>query len=863
VGCGVRAEHTGGALIAVQGDTRHPANAGRLCVKGSALADTQRLDGRLLQPHVNGAAVSWDSALDHVAAHFRRVIDNDGPDAVAFYLSGQLLTEDYYVANKLMKGFIGSANVDTNSRLCMSSAVAAHTRAFGEDVVPCNYDDIDHCELLVLVGSNAAWAHPVLYQRIASRRASGAMKVVVIDPRRTASCDSADLHLPIKPGMDAALFNALLARLDAGDAVNRDYIERHSEGFVETLAAAHRDARDIAARCGLNPSDITTFFDWFSATPRTLTLFSQGVNQASNGTDKASSIIHCHLATGRIGAPGMGPFSITGQPNAMGGREVGGLATQLAAHRGFSPSHIDAVARFWNAPNIARGPGLKAVEMFDAVADGRIKAIWIMGTNPAVSLPRADAVRAALQRCPFVVVSDCVTRTDTTALAQVLLPALGWGEKDGTVTNTERCISRQRGFLPAPVQAKPDWWIVSRVAQRLGFAAAFAYEHPHEIFVEHAALSRNTADEKRLFDISALADLTREQYDALTPLQWPLNTTHPYSDGVFSTASGRARFTPINAHEPVQRVTAAHPFVLNSGRMRDQWHTMTRTGVAPKLFGHVDTPTVQINIEDAARLRIAAGDLVELHNAFGQVRAIADTSAEIASGQVFYPMHWSDAFAWPARVCSLIDAVTDPHSGQPENKHGAVALKKMVTGRWLRIVSRTRLHPTGVQFWTATPSAHGWRHDIALADDADADEWFDALAAGVTHDNRVDYRDSASREERWMLEHVGTTVLLGFSARTRAALPATARIDAALGDASTSATWYSLSGGDSSCVANGPLVCTCFEVSRVAITSAIAAGADSVEQLGRQLRCGTNCGSCVPELRGLIAVARTAQVAAA
>ncbi len=475
------------------GDKQHPANLGRLCSKGLALADTLGQEGRMLHPSIAGQRASWEEALNRVAAGFGKIIAQHGPDAVAFYVSGQLLTEDYYVANKLMKGFIGSANIDTNSRLCMSSAVAAQKRAFGADAVPVCYEDIETADLVVIVGSNYAWAHPVLYQRLAyAKKARPEMRVVVIDPRRTATCDIADLHLAIAPGADAFLFNGLLHYLRREDALDLAYVEAHVEGFAAAFEAARtvNSVPKVAQVCGVPETQVSEFFRLFAGIERTVTIFSQGINQSSSGVDKGNAIINVHLATGRIGRPGMGPFSVTGQPNAMGGREVGGMANQLAAHLDFSKeASIDLVSRFWDAPDIARSPGLQAVDMFQAIASGKIKAVWIMGTNPVVSLPDADKVRAALLACELVVVSDCVQHTDTTACADILLPAAGWGEKDGTVTNSERCISRQRSLLPASGVARPDWWIITEIAQRMGYAEAFPYTKPAQIFREHARLS--------------------------------------------------------------------------------------------------------------------------------------------------------------------------------------------------------------------------------------------------------------------------------------------------------------------------------------------------------------------------------------
>lgn len=432
VGCGVIATVNDDGIVSIRGDQDHPANFGRLCSKGSALAETIDLEGRILHPEINGKRATWDEALDLVASRFSDTIAEHGPDSVAFYVSGQLLTEDYYLANKLMKGFIGSANIDTNSRLCMSSSVAGHRRAFGADTVPGTYEDMELADLVILTGSNLAWCHPVLYQRLAAAKAARPeMKVVVIDPRRTMSADIADMHLAIRPDGDVALFTGLLAHLSGSPAVDHAFVEDHTVGFDAAMqAATEYSLPDIAEATGLTIAELISFYELFERTQKTVTCYSQGVNQSQSGTDKVNAIINCHLATGRIGRPGMGPFSLTGQPNAMGGREVGGLANMLAAHMAIeSAGDRDRVQRFWASPAIAEKPGLKAVDMFRAVADGRIKALWIMATNPVVSMPDAGAVEAAIKACPFVVVSDVMAKTDTARHAHVLLPSLGWGGK--------------------------------------------------------------------------------------------------------------------------------------------------------------------------------------------------------------------------------------------------------------------------------------------------------------------------------------------------------------------------------------------------------------------------------------------------
>ena len=575
VGCGVLATADGNGGAAISGDPEHPANFGRLCSKGSALGETLGIEQRLLYPMIRCSKgvmerVAWTDALDHVAHRFAHIIARDGPGAVAFYLSGQMLTEDYYVANKLMKGFIGSANVDTNSRLCMASSVAGHRRAFGADTVPGCYEDLDEADLLVLVGSNAAWCHPVLFQRMLANKQRRGARIVVIDPRRTDTAGDADLFLGLKPGTDTALFSGLLVQLADTGALDHDYIERHTSGFEDALARARSIAGSVAATAlatGLSEADVAEFFRMFGNTPRVVTLYSQGVNQSAQGTDKVNAIINCHLATARIGKPGASPFSLTGQPNAMGGREVGGLANQLAAHMAFTPPDIDRVRRFWKAPRIATHEGLKAVQMFEAIGRGEIKALWVIGTNPAVSLPDADAARAALKKLELFVISENVRSNDTiNAGPHVLLPAQAWGEKSGTVTNSERRISRQRAFLAAPGEARPDWWIVSEVAKRLGFGAAFDFSSVADVFREHASLSAFENDGSRDFDIGAMTSLSDEAFDTMAPVLWP--NTFRRGRAAAAVLRRTADFLPTTARRASSRPTfrRCEPRPMRRGR---------------------------------------------------------------------------------------------------------------------------------------------------------------------------------------------------------------------------------------------------------------------------------------------------------
>jgi assimilatory nitrate reductase catalytic subunit len=783
-----------------------------------------------------------------------------GPDSVAFYVSGQLLTEDYYVANKLMKGFIGTANIDTNSRLCMASSVAGHRRAFGTDTVPGVYEDLEEADLVVLVGSNLAWCHPVLFQRLAAARGRRGTKVVAIDPRRTATCADADLHLPLAAGSDVALFAGLLAHLARAGAIDHDYVARHTSGLDAALAAAR--GIDAAEACGLSAADVARFFGWFAASPRTVTVFSQGVNQSSAGVDKVNAIINCHLATGRIGRPGMGPFSVTGQPNAMGGREVGALANQLAAHLDFAKAgDADRLRRFWRAPSLATRPGLKAVELFQAVAAGRIKALWIMATNPAVSLPDADAVRAALAACPLVVVADCMRATDTVDLAHIRLPALAWGEKDGTVTNSERRISRQRAFLAAPGEARPDWWIVSEVARRMGFGAAFAYGGPAAIFREHAALSAFENDGTRDFDIGALAGLSDAAYDTLAPTMWPCPAagqarTRFFADGGFFTPDGRARIVPTPLRRPANAVDARFPLVLNTGRVRDHWHTLTRTGKSPRLSQHAPEPTLDIHPDDAAGL--ADGGLATIASRWGRAAARVRITTDQTPGNVALPMHWGRQLAAQGAVNAAVNPAVDPISGQPELKHTPVRVAPFAASWHGFALTRAPLDCADVPYWVRATAAGFLRYELAGNRPA-AESWRD-LRARLGEGAWIDYRDDAAGCFRSALLQDGRLAACLFIAPT-IDLPARERFAALFAAARLGAAEQAvlLAGrSPSGAVDGGKVVCACFGVGREVLRDVIAQGLATTEAIGLALKAGTNCGSCLPEIRALLAAAPAA-----
>jgi assimilatory nitrate reductase catalytic subunit len=846
VGCGVILQPAPGTPEGwqVKGDPDHPANRGRLCSKGSALAETLGQDGRLLTPRIAGAEAGWDRALDLIAARLSQVVAEHGPDAVGFYLSGQMLTEDYYVANKLMKGFIGSANVDTNSRLCMASTVAGHVRAFGSDTVPGVYEDLDEADLVVLVGSNLAWCHPVLWQRLEAARIARGTRIVVIDPRRSVTAEAADLHLPVAPGGDVALFNRLLAWL-----ADRGLLRAQGlHGMAEALAAARAETGDS----GLTAAEEAAFFAVWGGTPRVVTVFSQGVNQSSAGTDKVNAILNCHLASGRIGRPGMGPFSVTGQPNAMGGREVGGLANQLACHLSIEdPAHRAAVAAFWNAPRMAERPGLKAVEMFRAVAAGRIKALWIIHTNPAVTLPEADAVRRAIAGCDFVVVSDVTAATDTARLADVLLPAAAWAEKSGTVTNSDRTITRQRAALPPPGQARPDWWALAGVARRMGFAG-FDWPGPAAIFREHAALSGVAGALGRDFDISGMAGVGDAEYDAMEPFRWPVTAQRRggrfFGDGRFFTPDGRGRMVAVSARPLAAPLAPGRPFRLNTGRIRDQWHTMTRSARSARLNRHLGEPFVEVHPEDAARLGLQPHALARLDSDHGSAILRVVPTDRVRRSELFAPMHWTAETAPSGRIDALVAAVTDPLSGQPELKGAAVALAPWPAGWFAFAASAGPLTPEA-GYWARRVTATGWAAELARLEPPEDVEALARALFGQPQADLLRLDDAARGLVTLALVEQGRIAALLYAAPRPVVLArdvAIARIGQPVA-ADALAPRAGAGQGDP-----GPVLCACMGVGRNSITAAIAAGACSVAEIGAATGAGTNCGACRPELAALI-----------
>ena len=853
VGCGVLATKHEDGTISVKGDPDHPANFGKLCSKGLTLAETLVPQGRLTHPLIANERVSWDEATALVAEKFSTAIRDHGPDSVAFYVSGQMLTEDYYIANKLMKGFIGSANIDTNSRLCMASAVAGHKRAFGADVVPCNYEDLEEADLIVLVGSNLAWCHPILFQRLQAAREKRGTKLVVIDPRRTATAEGADLFLGIASGGDVALFNGLLRYLYSRGEFDSAFVFAHTAGLTEALLAANEwTIERVAEATKLAMQEVEEFYSLFARHDKAVTAFSMGINQSASGTDKVNAIINCHLLTGRIGKAGAGPFSITGQPNAMGGREVGGMANMLAAHMEIAnPDHRSAVQKFWNSPGMAQTPGLKAVDLFKAVGEGKIKALWIMGTNPAVSMPDSVNVAAALQRCEFVVVSDVIAQTETTQYADVLLPAQGWGEKSGTVTNSERRISRQRSFTDSQGEAHADWEIIGDVASAMGFEG-FDYESPSEIFAEHVALTQIANDGSRLLD---LRNWNGAHYDELQPAQW--GGSRPFSAGQFQTPDGRARFVPTLF---VQSESTRDHFTLNTGRIRDQWHTMTRTGLVPKLFGHRAEPYIELSPDDATALDLRSADLAEIIGVEGKSIARVLISSAVKTGEVFQPMHWNSSFASQALANAATVSVIDPFSGQPALKSSEVTITKRAVA-WHGCGVAISLSELGTSYWAKSPLMQGVAFECA--DDALPTDWqtlVASLASVEGHevstvvsgdqstfrcvakkDGKLSFAFFASCEpvevsRAWLHQHLGKEVN---AVQILAGRPGAGAVD------------------------HGPTVCSCNAVGRNIIQrAAYAMQGASLSAVCEKTNAGMGCGSCRPEVQRIINETATRRIAA-
>ncbi|MES2612836.1 MAG: molybdopterin-dependent oxidoreductase [Pseudomonadota bacterium] len=918
VGCGVIIESEGPQITGVRGDPTHPANFGRLCTKGSTLHLTATspvtLQTRLLHPlhrtqrGQQALPITWDTALDMASQKFADTIAQHGPDAVGFYVSGQLLTEDYYVFNKLAKGLIGTNNIDTNSRLCMSSAVAGYKATLGADAPPACYDDVKHAQCLFFVGSNAAWAHPILFRRIEDARAANpAMKVIVADPRRTDTAGMADLFLPIQPGSDVMLFNGMLHLMLREGWVDAAYIGARTTGF-EALKALVADCTPerVSAVCGIPEVDLATAAQWFATSKATLSLYCQGLNQSTSGTAKNAALINLHLATAQIGKPGAGPFSLTGQPNAMGGREVGGLANLLSAHRDLAnPAHRAEVAAMWGVADVPSRPGKTAVEMFQAAADGEIRALWIACTNPAQSMPDQATVRRALERAEFVVVQEAFATTATALCADLLLPATTWGEKTGTVTNSERRISRVRTAVPAPGQTRHDWAIAVQFAHQLearlrpGMPSLFPYTTDdadagaEAVWNEHRETTRG-----RDLDITGLSWPLLE---ANGPQQWPLpegaasGKVRLYEDGIYPTPDGRARFA-AHAWQPVAEPRESrYPFGLTTGRLRDQWHGMSRTGTLGRLFGHVAEPSVQMHPDDMAQRKLHSGDLVHVTSKRGSIVVPVQADGNIGLSQAFMAMHWGSEYlsgqSSTGERLSGVNALTTsaycPTSKQPELKHAAVKILKaempwtLLAMAWLPVDSALAARESlsalmqafpfasCVPFSNNTPLSEPGRERTgvmlrAAAHEAPPDAVIERVEAllGLATSDTLRYADKKRGQRR-----AARLARRGDGATTLEAIvlagdtSAQGWIKTLLQEELPAQTYGRLllvpsAKAPVAVQSRGKTVCTCFNVTDVAITGQLAqchgTDEDRLAQLQGQLRCGTNCGSCLPELKRMV-----------
>ncbi|HEX8591707.1 MAG TPA: molybdopterin-dependent oxidoreductase [Pseudomonas sp.] len=880
VGCGVLIEHDEDNILGVSGDPQHPANYGKLCSKGSSLHLTGDLSARALYPELRlgkslaRSITDWDTALDHAASVFADTIREHGPDSVAFYVSGQLLTEDYYAFNKLARALVGTNNIDSNSRLCMSSAVVGYKRSLGADSPPCNYEDIELSDCVLIAGSNMAYAHPILFRRLEdakSRRPD--MKVIVIDPRRTDTCELADLHLAIQPGTDVALFHGILHLLLWEGWVDHDFINAHTEGYAELKNLVHDyPPQRVADICGIPVEQLQTCARWIGQAPGFLSLWCMGLNQSTCGSAKNSALINLHLATGQIGRPGAGPFSLTGQPNAMGGRETGSLSNLLPGHREVAnPEHRAEVAQYWGVDSLPESTGLSAIELFERVQAGTIKALWIACTNPAQSLPDQHKVRQALTTCPFVVLQEAFRTTETARFADLLLPAASWGEKEGTVTNSERRISHVRRAIPAPGEARPDWAITVDFAQRLQdrlqpeSAPLFDFARPQALFDEYKGLTQG-----RDLDLSGISYAI---LDKDGPQQWPFptgasaGTARLYADGIFPTPGGRARFVAEPYSAPRERRDARYPLTLNTGRLRDQWHGMSRTGTAARLFGHVSEALLGVHPDELERHRLQPGDLVNLTSRRGSIVVPVGSDASLGPGQVFLPMHWGDRFL-KGGVNLLTQPAFDPLSKQPELKHSGVRIDKIDLPWKLFILIEgdvqtllTALRPLCEAFTYVSLGLAGRERPALVinaacpaAPQAHLLQEIDQIL-GLIEGPVMAYDDPKRSIGKRVRIDGGRITAVRLAGETVARHWLQSQwLEGSINEPLRRWLLAPLSAPPGSGATPSPgskTLCNCMNVSESAITAGIAQGMD-LGQLKTQLGCGTLCGSCVPEIKRLL-----------
>ncbi len=686
VGCGIVVSRDKKGRIQVKGDEEHPVNKGMLCSKGMNLhytvmdnSDRFKYPQMRWSRHHPREQVDWDTAIDRAAAIFKTFIANHGPDSVGLYVSGQCLTEEYYLANKLVKGFLGTNNIDTNSRLCMSSAVVGYKETLGDDAVPISYEDIELSDCIFITGANPAWCHPILFRRIEKHKAENPnVKIIVADPRVTDSCSLADLHLQVQPGTDQMLFHAIGRYLIDEGLINEEFIQAHTNGFNDYVKEVRsKSLREYAAICKVSIDDIVEAARTIGASKGFITMWAMGLNQSTSGVNQNLALIDLHLITGQIGKPGSGPFSLTGQPNAMGGREVGGLSNLLAAHKNLAnPVHRKEVADFWGVEKIQEKPGLTATEMFESLKSGKMKAIWIICTNPSVSMPNARLVDEALKAAKFVIVQDISKKSDTAKYADLILPAAGWLEKEGTMTNSERRITHLSKVIDPPGEALPDMEILMRFAKVMGFHG-FDFNSAAEVYAEYAQLTKGTP-----IDISGLS---YEKIQSKTSIQWPVptedheGTPRLFQDGKFLTPDERANIHTSGPSNPHESISPDFPLILTTGRIRDQWHTMTKTGKVAKLNKHIERPFLEIHPNDAKARGLKDGDPVKIFNVRGEVQLSTKITDGIKEGVVFLPMHWGKKLNSDlSRANNLTDDSVDPKSKQPGFKYAAVQVERVV-----------------------------------------------------------------------------------------------------------------------------------------------------------------------------------------
>jgi len=893
VGCGVIIEHDDTQINGVRGDPDHPANFGRLCTKGSNLHLTATpvvlQHQRLREPQkraARGAApevISWEQANREIADKLLAIRAEHGPEAIGVYISGQLLTEDYHAFNKLARAVIGTPHIDSNSRLCMSSAVVGYKQALGADAPPCSYEDIEGADCVLISGANPAWAHPILFRRLEAARAGKPNhKLIVIDPRRTETAELADLHLQLRPGTDVALCHGLLHAVIWQGWTAPGFIAESTEGFDE-LKELVRDWTPARAAqvCGLDEADIWRAAEWFATSPSSLSLYCQGLNQSSSGTAKNTALINLHLATGQIGKPGAGPFSLTGQPNAMGGRESGGMATLLPGHRDPGKAEDWAeIEALWGVPGLPGKRGHTAVEMFEAAARGEIRALWIACTNPAQSMPDQATVRQALERCELVILQEAFAHTATAKYADYLLPATTWGEKEGTVTNSERRISRVRPAVPAAGVARADWRIVRDIAglidAGLGRAPRVVANGPEDLWIEHREATRG-----RDLDITGLSWIT---LDTEGPQQWPFvkaGTPRLYTDGRFATADGRARFITKPYAVTAETASPKRPFSLTTGRLRDQWHGMSRSGSVARLFAHEGKPLVRLNPSDAARRKLAEGELVHVRSKRGEVVLPLKLDENVPLAGADIAMHWGDEFIGAQLgINAVTQAAFCPDSKQPELKFSAVAIEpadlpwRLSACAWVAPEDGARLRGQLRALMPRFGYAHclpepargeqvGWAFEAACAE-TPAPELVDELAAalGLSSPAVLRYADAQRGRLRLLnldgddLQTAPLQALLRVGQHEEGAW--LVDLWRARTAASTVGRWLLSPGAPpTNTAAASPQVCNCLDVREDVIRFTLAhcsgSPAERLSQLQAEKRCGTQCGSCLPTLRRLVA----------